>query len=322
MKHIISQQFHKPYTYPYLLPQIVSDFEREEKHGLKKIKHAIENVYKVITRCNWSKKACIQSLIERALAALTMSSTDARILRLIEKAYDRYTLLTQYLETKRSDTPSFTRPQLHTIRVHNNETLHKVREIISAWLKDAHERRIIGYSAVSELSLQQKEILDDSYMIINQLDKNCSIKIDSRKSIYVATTDNGEVQAIGCTSVDNHGNISLLDLATRPNNLSVLARKTPAIRGAATAIITHIASDILSNKNSDTVHLSLISLSSSESFYKKLGFVEMNSNFVLHRKGLKELLKRQSPSYGALHELQSNLFSIDDVINTKYYTTR
>lgn len=187
-------------------------------------------------------------------------------------------------------------PTLFTARIFNKRVVNRLKRIAETWFKKA----LIKTSAIKALpqwdAKDKKDLAFDSLRTIIATIAAFPKPTDTKtNSIYVAIDANRKVHAIALVSLENPTSQTINYLITNPDDLEIFGTEKEVTRGAGSALIQHIAQNVLSSKKINKI--SLASTSSAISFYKKLGFKRRKRLMILEKTALKSLVKGAPPTH-------------------------
>ena len=201
---------------------------------------------------------------------------------------------------------------VYTYRL-NDEKIGKSLKSLSYKLSEWHNRAFdmlcISQLRCSGFKHEKKKVIE-SYMLLGDTIATIrKLKDDKKLNFYVAKSEgeDGPIQGIAYTKEPKKKNITKLELLlSNPNNLDSSARP---FSGAGTALVTHVAQEVLNKKREG---IELINSTTSVKFYEKLGFkvkaVDHKTNEVdemfLDSNAVKQLVQNKKDNH---HLSNSNI---------------
>ena len=177
--------------------------------------------------------------------------------------------------------------------------IERAHQIASLWARVAQEKKeLLEREPVAYQIMVAR--LDDLRSISVSIARRIGDAFPGRSmTLYAAVDTTKKVQglALALFRKDDKSKISLL--AAHPDNVPLPGGAPFQVRGAGTALVRHIAHDLLHSQLPEKT-LSLLSTISATSFYNRLGFSAPNTynpNMELAQAGLVSLVGTQNLSY-------------------------
>ena len=179
---------------------------------------------------------------------------------------------------------------LLTAKITTFQCRQQVKDICEIWKRQSFEASQKAHVSAVPIEASKKDRAIDSFVVMSSL---CSSLIDreNRSSLYVAFDTCMKLQAVALAQLmPNEGLIEYL--GSNPENLDILGTEQNMVRGGATAVIRHIARDVLSQRIDDDAIVSLDALLSAIPFYSKVGFSSglYSQSMFLEKRGMESLL--------------------------------
>ncbi len=290
----LSNRLHIPIKELYLLHHIVQRCEEKEKISKVAIQKAVDSLSIIITRWDWAHRSHIQSFITRALLALKQKSISPSITR-IESLFKRLVIYIRNQESPERLAITATQPTIHTFRIRDKETLQKTMTVIKRWQERAKENLVLSDAKVAKMSKTHELTLKDSLHTLKMILDGFPQQDNDFFAAYIAHTDDGILQGVATANVKYPTDGDIWGIATNPDNLAFSRLPTPPLKGIGTALITHIAHEILSKEPALDVKISLASLDTAKRFYEKLGFTlnESSEEYFITRNGLQNIVSKK-----------------------------
>lgn len=243
--------------------------------------------------------------IDKTVADLQKSTLKPDTKKKLDEAVKLDTAVEQLKADKAKGVPAVAaaHPALFTAKILNPKTTKRLHEIAKEWHAKAKFKKDLSNAAEAQVAKDKRELADDSNMLAGWFEKDMKdLKPTKRKdAVYIAYDSAMKVQAMVCASLSKKETQEIDILATNPDNVVVFGTEQSMVRGAGTAIITHIAHEVLQNKKFKKKKLGLVATETAEPFYKKLGFKEnKEGDFVLKKSKMEELFRNKAATHTIL----------------------
>lgn len=178
---------------------------------------------------------------------------------------------------------------LFTTRVRSPQCIQKVYDTACQWVHIVTEK-IAHLSGMPESASGLVPRLEALKAISIEFMANFSA-VQHGNPLYVAFNSAKKVEGVALAYFSSIENAKIGYLATNPDNIPVPGMEDRSIRGSGTALVRHIAHDVLESA-SPNKNLSLLSKESAIPFYEKLGFtrIGMTNGMLLQENDLKKLV--------------------------------
>lgn len=203
-------------------------------------------------------------------------------------------------------------PPLFTTRIVSEEGIARVKVICALWERIAHDTWLRPIKGFLEIDVKNRALACESMELLHDIQQDITLVQTHEKnySLYIAVDTTKKVQAVALANLYSE-DTSIHMLASNPVNLDIKSEEQFRVRGASTALVRHIAHDLLLERNDIGLCLSVTAYPGAVPFYEKLGFTsELISNFMgLTKPGL-EALDRSIPE---THRICSAEIEIGDL---------
>ena len=262
---------------------------------LSRVKHDKEKVKfleTMIKQKSWDQDAGHRSAIDTAKEMLESRPLKASVKKKLSKVEALDKALALYATRVHENITISSHPTLFTAKILNRKTSKRLKEVCKAWDEKAKQKRDIAEAAVARLDDEKQSMAMDLQSIVNGI-KDCIPKKPNKTddALYIAYDLTGKVHAIALVDLSKRHTNEIDLLTANPDNVVVLGNEDNPVRGAGSAVITHIARDVFNSKQFARKKLKLSPLPSAIPFYEKLGFsLSKKEKMVMDKEAMQRLL--------------------------------
>ena len=272
-----------------------------------KNKEKVNLLTDLITEAKWDENPGQRAAIDKGMQQLNTQTLKPKVRKKLEIAKTVDAGI-QRLNTIEAQGPAAApiqaaHPTLSTARILHAATCKRLKEISQEWSEKARVKNEIAHAAAAHSKKTTKTLAYNSDNIADCLSAHIPKKPDNKNHVaYAAYDNNMKVHGIALVTFSKKKAQKIDFIGTNPDNLAIVGDEKNIVRGAGSAIITHIAHDILKKKKYKEKTIELCSLSSAKPFYKKLGFKHLKHGDMELKKSKMEALVQAKP---ATHTMQA-----------------
>lgn len=260
-----------------------------ERNDIEKVKF----LEAMIKQTSWDKQSDQRSAIDTAKELLESRPLKRKVQERFNKVEALDRALQRFASHPNEASVKASYPLLFTAKILNPKVSKRLKAVCKLWNEKAKYKNDIAQSVVAHLDAAKQMIASDSANIVDGL-KSCIPKKPNKTddAVYIAYDASGKVHALALVDLSKRKSHHIDLLATNPDNVIILGNETGPVRGAGSAIITHIVHDILQSNAFKKKKLQLTAVPSAVSFYEKLGFkANEDEEMVMKKSEMKKLIE-------------------------------
>lgn len=259
-----------------------------ERNDTEKVKF----IEAMIKQTSWDKQSDQRSAIDTAKELLESRPLKHKVQKRFDKVEALDRALQRFASHPLDANVKASYPLLFTAKILHTKMSKRLKEVCKLWNEKAKYKNDIAQSVVAHLDATKQLIASDSANIVDGL-KSCIPKKPNKTddAVYIAYDASGKVHAVALVDLSKRKTHQIDLLATNPDNVIILGNETGPVRGAGSAVITHVVHDILHSKAFKKKKLQLTAVPSAVSFYEKLGFtMNEDADMVMKKQDMEKLV--------------------------------